>query len=481
MSEYIDSLLKKMDASPGFAALGGAVQTISRLVDDDGDNREIVAAILRDPALTAKLLQIANSSRYARGSGNISTIPPVLTTLGLNTVKSVALSLALLNSVSNKPQSNQQYAEIVAAFFSGSLAAEITRNNGSAYSTQEAQVCGLMQSLGRMMSLFYLYEDIERIRKLQVDQNITENEAVLQTIGVSFEDIGVAIASHWGLPDILQNSLAPNDLQTPPQEVTSNPVAWQRLCALSCRRLTEVLFRLPVGREKVEIENCIKFFQRSIKINEKDLLPWIEKCLSETDAILTSMAFPCNVDDARKVLRKASERATDMLLESDSLVKGKNGESPIDAIKHSMRLIHDHCGFDCTMICLPSGSSGIVAMAGVGRNAALLTTKFRSSGLGQDIFRTIMDRKRDAFIPDVSAPSYANLIPKWYHETVKAKSFVMLPLVSEEKVVGMIYGDYEERQVSPPAGMNCGEMMGWRMQLTKILKPATKEKVTLAA
>lgn len=470
-----------MDASPGFAGLGGAVQTISRLVDDDGDNREIVAAILRDPALTAKLLQIANSSRYARSGGNISTIPPVLTTLGLNTVKSVALSLALLNSVSNKPQAGQQYAEIVASFFSGSLAAEITRNNGSAYCAQEAQVCGLMQSLGRMMSLFYLYEDIERIRKLQVDQNITENEAVLQTIGVSFEDIGAAIARHWGLPEVLQNSLAPDDLQTPPQEVISNAMAWQRLCALSCRRLTEVLFRLPVGREKVEIANCVKFFQRSIKINEKDLFPWIEKCLAETDAILTSMAFPCNVEEARKILRKASERATDMLLENDSLVKSKNGEAPIDVIKHKMRLIHDHCGFDCTMICIPSGTSGIVAMAGVGRNAALLTTKFRSSGLTQDIFRMIMDRKRDAFVQDVNSPAYTKLIPKWYYESVKAKSFVMLPLVSEGKILGMVYGDYEDQQVCPPAGMNCDEMNEWRTQLIQALKPIANEIVALAA
>ena len=95
----VKDLLSKMDACSGFASLGGAVQTISNLVDEDGDNRQIVAAVLRDPALTAKLLNIANSSRYPRGAGNVSSIDQVLAILGLNMVKSVALSLALLNTL----------------------------------------------------------------------------------------------------------------------------------------------------------------------------------------------------------------------------------------------------------------------------------------------------------------------------------------------------------------------------------------------
>lgn len=101
----VATLLKKMDASPGFAGLGGAVQNICRLVDEDGGNREIVAAILRDPALTSKLLQIANSGSNSRGGRNVSKIDQVIAILGLNTVKSVALSLALLGSPSHNQQS----------------------------------------------------------------------------------------------------------------------------------------------------------------------------------------------------------------------------------------------------------------------------------------------------------------------------------------------------------------------------------------
>lgn len=466
-------LLAKMDASPGFAGLGEAVQAISRLVDDDGSNSEIVATILRDPALTAKLLHIANASRSVRGGGNISTIDQVLPVLGLNTVKSVALSLALLHTLSHKPQSNQLHAEIIAAFFSGMLAAEITRNYGPTYSVQEAQVCGLMQNLGRMMSLYYLYEDIELSRKLQTDKNLAENEAVLQTFGVSFEDIGAAVAKHWGLPDVLQNSLAPDNVEEPPHE-PANAMAWHRLCSLFCRRVTTILFRLPESRERVEIANCINFFTTALKFKDKDVLELIEKCLAETDTILASMSFPGNVEDARHLSRKSSERAMDMLSAKDSLVKREKGQTPIDVIKQLMRLIHEHCGFDCTMICLPSGSSGIVAIAGVGRNAGMLTTKFRSSGLTLDIFRLIMDRKQDTFVADVNSPAYQEVIPKWYFEFVKARSFVMLPLVHEGKLLGLIYGDYIKQQAGAPTGLAEGSMQEWRAQLVQLLRSGSR-------
>lgn len=481
-SPAIDSLLKRMDASPGFAGLGETVKTISRLVDSDGSNRELVAAILRDPALTTKLLHIANSSRYARGGGNISTVDQVLAIVGLNTVKSVALSLALLNSLSHKPQSNLLHAEIVAAFFCGSLSAEITRMNGSIYGVQEAQVCGLMQNLGRMMSLFYLYEDIERSRKLQTDQNLAENDAVAQTLGVSLEDVGAAIAHHWGLPDVLQNSLAPDTVKTPPQDAP-NAMAWHQICSLFSRRITEILFRHPASREKIEIANCINLFQKTLKLNEKNTLALIEKCLLEADTVLAEMAFPSNVEDARHLLRKASERSLDMLSSQDTLVKEKDGgQTQIELVMHIMRLIHNHCSFDCTLICLPSGSSGLVAIAGVGRNAGQLTTKFRSGGLNQDIFRIIVDRKIDAFIGDVHLPPFANLIPSWYHEAVGAKSFVMLPLVSEGKLVGIVYGDYSKPRASAPSGLAEGSMLEWRTKLAQILKsaPNKPKRITLS-
>lgn len=468
----IAKLLERMDGSPGFAGLGASVQTISELGDDvDGGTRKITESILRDAALTAKLLRIANSSRNPRGGRNVSTIDQAIVILGLNTVKSVALSLALLSSLSNKPQSKQLHAEIVAAYFCGSLAYTVTRVNGARYSAQEAQVCGLMQNLGRMMATYYLYEDIERSRQLQAERNLSEEEAILETLGISFADMGAAIVHHWNLPDVLQMSLTPDVGKSPPRSAP-NAISWHQLCSLFCRRITDALFRLPEGREKVEMAQEIEFFRNALHLREDEVREWIDKSLEDTDALLTEIAFPCNVEQARNLLRKASERVLDMLSAQDSLTRDRTqllGKTPIEVIQHVLRMIHDKYNFDRTLLCLPDGPNRLVAIAGVGRNANQITARFRCHGPKLDIFRVIMARKADMFVADVQTPAYAKLVPDWYQELVGARSFQMLPLTSNGELLGMIYGDYVEMHAEAPQELQQSPMKEWREQLVGAL------------
>ena len=475
----VSTLLERMEKDPGFAGLGASVQTISRLGDDEDEPRDVSAVILRDAALTARLLRLSNSSRNARGGRNVSTIDQAIAILGLNTVKSVALSLALLGSLSNKPQSKQLHAEIAAAYFCGTLACEITRLNSPRYSAQEAQVCGLMQNLGRMMATYYMFEDIESSRVYQSEHNVSEDEAVLATLGMGFEAIGAAIVRHWCLPDVLQNSLAPMDAKGPPRTVP-NAIGWHQVCSQFARRITDILFRFPEARERVEVSREIETFRIVLRLKEDEVREWIDKSIADTDALLAELSFPCSMEQARVLLRKASERVTDLLSAEDSLTKSRNavgGRTPIEIIQHVLRLIHDKYGFDRTLLCLPDGPNRLMAIAGVGRNATQIAGKFRCQGPKVDVFRVIMTKKLDMFIGDVNNPAYAKLMPEWYAELVGARAFQMVSLVSDGAVVGMLYGDYSAPPAAPPKDVAQGEMSEWRNQLIAALLAGAKKSV----
>lgn len=468
---YIAKLLQRMDQSPGFAGLGASVQTISRLTDDaDGGTREITAAILQDAALTSKLLRLANSG--ARGGRNVSTIDQAIIILGLNTVKSVALSLALLDTLSSKPQSRQLHAEIVAAYFCGTLASEITRRNAPRYSPQEAQVSGLLQNLGRMMAIYHLYEEIERSHVLQAEKNLSEEDAVAETLGMQFDDIGTAIAQHWNLPDVLQQSLAPKIGKAMPRPAP-NALGWHQLCSLFARRVTDSLFRLPESAEKNQIGQDIAFFRQALLLKDDETREWIEKALDVTGTLLSGIGFPCDIEQARSVLRKASERVMDVLSAQDSLTKGSaggEGKKPIEVIQQVLRQVHDAFDFDCTLLCLPNGSSGLVAIAGVGRNANQVVLKFRCQGAKSDIFRMIMAKKIDVYVGDVESVTYANVMPDWYKGLVGARSFLSVSLLHKGEFVGMLYGDYTEPHLSAPPGLAGERMQEWRKQLIQALQ-----------
>lgn len=444
----IDRLLRRMESSPGFAGLGASVQTITRLTNsDDAETREIAAVILRDAALTGKLLRIANSSRYGQGGRNISTINQAIAILGLKTVKSVALSLALLDALSNKPQSRQLQAEIVAAYFCGALSFEITRLNAPRFNAQEAQVCGLLQNLGRMMTLYYLYDDIERIRGLQIGKNMAEEAAAAEVLGAGFEEISAAIVQHWSLPEVLQESLVPIIGEAPPL-VPATALGWNQCCTSFARRAMDSVFRLPEEQGRIELASTIDFFRGALSLKESEVHEWmIDKVLEETDALLEEMSFPCRVEDARKLLREVNERVQDAAFAQKAPALGGDelaGKTQAEIIQHALRLIHDEYGFDLTLLCLPDGDSELRAIAGVGRDVDRISAAFHCRGAAPDIFRLVIAKTADMYIADASSPSVARFIPNWYLEEVGARSFLLASLVSEGQCVGLLYGGYAE-------------------------------------
>lgn len=469
------TLLVRIDADAGFAGTDSAARTVGDLIDNDADNKAIAAAILIDPALAINLLKVANSSRYPRGSGNISTIDQILALLGLNTVKTIAGSFSAPNMAPETTQASLFHSEIAASVFCGRLAAAIARSSGAGRSAQEAQICGQMQNLGRLMSIFHINEEIEHSRNLQIEKNLPEQEAVKQVFGMSYEDVGGAIARHWNLPDVLQKSLWPDTLEVPPNEAAASDLIWQQYCALFCRRVTNVIFRMPEGREKIELPRCIDFFRVGLGLDGREAPGIISLCLEEMDGLLEGMGAGYDFEDARNRLRKASERSIDMLSEKDSLVQKEKGQTPIDVIKHLMRLIHEHCSFDCTMICLPSGS-GYVSIAGVGRNAGMLTTKFRATGVYRDIFHSVMENKKNVFVDDIYSAENRALFPKWHHEFVKASSCAILPLLHQDKLVGFIYGDYMKQHGSPPAKIMDGVVKDWREKIAATIVAGPKAR-----
>jgi len=255
----------------------------------------------------------------------------------------------------------------------------------------------------------------------------------------------------------------------------NNPLDWHKLCSLFSRRITDTLFRLPENREKIEVHNDIEFFRGMLHLKEDEVLEWIEKALADTNLLLAELNFPCNVEQSRALLRKASERVLDLLSSQDSLTKESKlveGKTPVEIFQQVLRHFHDKFGFDRTLLCLASGggSPSLVAVAGVGRNANQIASRFRCQGAKPDIFRIVLNKKVDLYVADTHAPTYAKYIPDWY-AGLGACSCMLLTLVSDGQPVGMLYGDYAELHPDAPQGIATEACVKeWREQLQAVLQ-----------
>lgn len=464
----LEKLLQRADADAGPIGIAQVARMIERLDDEDASGqRRLSAAILSDVGIIVKLLRMANAS--ARGSHNIATIDQAITVLGLTSVKTAIAALQPVTALADKNMVAHLQAEVVAAWFCGSLAATITRNNGGRYSPQEAHVCGALQSVGRVMALYYLPEEVEKAAVLQAEKNLSQDDAMIEILGESFESLAAQIASHWNFPDVLAHSVAPMQGKVPPR-ASPNAEGWFQLCSLFSHRVTDALFRLPEGRERTEINQNLNFFHQALQLKHDEVQQWIDETFMEADTMLQSVLPEMTVAQARVLLRKASEKVLDSLSSQDSLNKsGNEGKKPIDLIHQALRMIHSEYDFDLTLLCLPSGSTGVVGVSGVGRNANSVTPKFRCTGPRLDIFQVIMSKKVDLYVSDVRAPAYAKLIPEWYPGLVGGNSFMVLSLVHEGKFLGLVYGDYSTTHPVAPKEKTEGAVAKCRQQLVAAL------------
>ena len=476
----IEKLFLKIEADPGFACFATTLATIAELDDDSiRATRILTLSILRDACLTAQLMRHANAG--GRAGQSVSTIDQAVAILGIDKVKALAASLAtpdVTGGAVTDAQAELLQAEAIAAAFCGLFAAGLTRRNSPRLKPQESHLCGLLQNLGRMLAIYYLHDEVVHSHALQAAQNLTEDEAVRQSVGMGFDAMGAAVASHWKFPDVLQRSLEVGNDRIPARALAT-PLEWHQYCAAFARHVTDALFRKPEHQMKGAVAGDVHAFRTVLHLKDGEVAELIEHSMTDLDESLRAAAATCTIARARELLRKSSDRVTDWLSPQDSLTKS----SPTDARKtrveqiyQTLRSIHDTFQFDMTLLCVPNGTTELVAISGVGRNANQIISRFRCGGAKQDLFRSVSAKAIGLYVADVQDGPYAKFIPHWYANLVGAQSLYLMSLMENGVPMGIVYGDFSSRREVPPDDLDGAQMRQWRSDLIAALRPNSGKK-----
>ena len=207
----LEGLLRRIRLKSELPALPESMVQITRLASSDQQNLGMLtAAVLRDTAVTLKLLRTVNSTVYRSfGGGAVSTVSRAVQVLGYGAVRTAATSLPLLDLHTNQAHTGRLLDDIALAHFCGTVAAELSGLRDR--DAEEAFICGSVHRLGRMLVNCYFADEAAEIERQvhlagdNVDQSTDRTER--QVLGLSYEALGRGVAKHWGLPDTLQHSM----------------------------------------------------------------------------------------------------------------------------------------------------------------------------------------------------------------------------------------------------------------------------------
>lgn len=279
-SSTLDFLLRRMRHKSDFPALSEAISTVNRLAASE---QESVAAlsntILKDVALTNKLMRLVNSAFYKQaGGGAISTISRAVMILGFDTVRSLATSLILMEHLQNKGQAAQLREEFVRALMSGILARDLAKK-GQAKDGEEAFICSMFHNLGRLLACYYFMDEAEQIRKQMAQHGGSEAAAAIRVLGLSYEELGIGIARSWGFPDGLVGSM--RRLPEGAVRKSANPHERLRQIAGLSEALCTVFEQVPAGQQKARLATISQRFGQSIPLDAEQLAQNLKRCVGE--------------------------------------------------------------------------------------------------------------------------------------------------------------------------------------------------------
>lgn len=196
----LNKLQLRLKRKGDFPAFAQTVGEVSKKADAESaySAGQLGASILKDYALTAKLLRVVNSLYANRFGGKIYSIQHAIVILGFDRVRSLALSIGLFKGAGKNGQSQRISDSAIGALVSGEIARGLAHH--AKLNDEEAMVCAMFRNLGRHLVVVYLPEMYDQVLELIERDRISPRTASERVLGVSFGRLGFTVAQTWRLP-----------------------------------------------------------------------------------------------------------------------------------------------------------------------------------------------------------------------------------------------------------------------------------------
>ncbi|MDZ4075361.1 MAG: HDOD domain-containing protein [Hylemonella sp.] len=493
-SGTVEFLLRRMRHKSDFPAMSGSIVRIQSISSSD---RESVATltneILKDVALTNKLLRVVNTPQYARG-GTISTVSRAVTLVGFNGIRNMALSLVLLEHMQDKAHANLLKEEFLRSLMAGSIAIELSpvRSEG-----EEAFLGAMFQNLGRLLTEYYFPEEARAVRALTGGKEpVSEDSATITVLGISYEQLGVGISRAWHLPDTIQHCIrkptgpAP---ATPPKEL-SDRLRW---IALASNEMADALLHSEPKSAQAKLAQVGQRYARCIGIDAKAVDTATQRAREKLAELARAMEFKVAPDSpAARLLQAAptggatpltvtlhdpvgadpfhdsvgsfelhatqpvtpeqiaalaleSQRVAEMLTAGIQDITNAMVEDfkLSDILRMILETMYRAMGFRQIVFCMRDAKQdALTGRFGLGPGVEQIVKSFHIPLHPQksDLFSAVCSKGVDTMISDAGATRVAERLPEWYRTAVHASSFLLLPLMLKGSPFGLIYADKGE-------------------------------------
>jgi len=181
--------------------LPGVINKLNTLSENDKSSvQEMAKIVSSDSVLSARILRLANSPSY--GFYRVSTISNAMILLGVNVVKSLALSSSIFEIMEKNSVGLWEHSLAVG------VSANIIARKLALPECEEIATAALLHDIGKVIISLKCSEAETAIRDKIREQKIYMREAEQQVLDTDHAEVGAWLSKSWFLPDKLSEPIS---------------------------------------------------------------------------------------------------------------------------------------------------------------------------------------------------------------------------------------------------------------------------------
>jgi putative nucleotidyltransferase with HDIG domain len=214
-----EELLARADTVKVLPTLNTVISELFRVMNDPNSSfKQLFDVVRYDQAIGSKIISIANSAYYSRGS-SITNLERAMIVIGFEEIKNILMCLAFLKEILNRWKLSQTD---IAVLWTHSLAvgyaAKVLAARTMAEEPEKAFTIAILHDLGKV--LFYSYGD--QYRKIEREANENGRDICTlerETFGIDHQEVGYYISRKWRFPEefstVIRRHHGPPDRRDP--------------------------------------------------------------------------------------------------------------------------------------------------------------------------------------------------------------------------------------------------------------------------
>jgi HD-like signal output (HDOD) protein/CheY-like chemotaxis protein len=195
--ENMRALISQIDGLPAIPAVCRELNTA--LARDEVSMRDVTAVVEKDPALTAKILQVVNSSFFGLGR-RVVNLQDAVNYLGTSMLQGLVTGMSMWRAIEGiRPQVTAELERVQRRCQSTGLLARRMFDKDR-FRAEEAFLSGLLHDVGLTLFLVYLPERLDRIRAVAVKEGKSDEAVEPGLYDITHAELGAYLLDSWGLP-----------------------------------------------------------------------------------------------------------------------------------------------------------------------------------------------------------------------------------------------------------------------------------------